>query len=294
MSMNKLEIGAVEKKRGTVRKLLQIEKTIKFEFLRNWAKLLAMLGTSALIYILNIIIEVLQLNRGVELPDSAVEYAQSYLSFLTLFIYIVGVTFAGSMIVEDFEKNTGNLLFPNIPKYRLLIGRYIARYVYGVISILVYYVLIGITTYIRFDEFPIQILLSFGWAAYYLFAVFAFVTLFSSFFKRTAGATIVSLLVLLILFQMIQTILAFTGVELEPLFFLTYYSNIITSIFSMPTERYAEVPFGGPGGTPGGETYFQWITPSELGAGVGLLIYSIVLITIAYIIYSFRQNKGNM
>ena len=272
----------------------QIGKTLKFEWERNWVKLVSMIGTAILIIGLNIIIEILQLNRGGELANNSTDYVLGYLGFTNLFIYIIGVTFAGSIIVEDFEKSTGNLLFPKITKNRLLIGRFVARYIYGLVALIVYYSGIIIMSLIRFEQFPVSLLISFLWAAYYLLAVFAFVTLFSSFFKRTAGSVIVSLLSLLMVFTMIQSIMQFTGVTAEPLYFLTYYGNIITSVISgIPENRFLEVPFGPPG-NPDAQMFYMWSTPSELGAGIGLLVYTVVLLAVAYIIYSLRQNKGNM
>ncbi|MBN2156166.1 MAG: hypothetical protein JW776_08995 [Candidatus Lokiarchaeota archaeon] len=273
--------------------LRQIWNTMKFEWQRKWSSLLAMIGTAILIFVLNLVIEVLQLNRGGELAATASEYAQSYMGFISLFIYIIGCTFVGSIIVEDFEKSTGNLLFPKITKERLLIGRFTARYIYGFLALLTYYTGVTIITFIRFSVIPVNLYASFLWAAYYLLAVYAFVALFSSFFKRTAGSVIVSLLSLLIVFTMVQSILQFTGITIEPLLFLTYYSNIITYTFNMPEERFQELPFGPPS-NPDAQTFYRWITPNELGAGIGLMVYTVVLLIAAYIIYEFRQSKGNM
>jgi ABC-type transport system involved in multi-copper enzyme maturation permease subunit len=282
------------KRRNVIIKGLgQIGETTRFEWERNWGKLVAMIGTAVMIIGLNIIIELLQLNRGAELAEDAASYVQGYLGFLNLFIYIVAVTFCGSIIVEDFEKSTGNLLFPKITKDRLLIGRFIARYIYGLCALVVYYLGIVLMTFIRYSEFVTVLLDSFGWAAYYLLAVYAFVTLFSSFFKRAAGSIIVSLLSLLIVFNMIQSIMQFTGVTAEPFYFLTYYGNIITAIVSgIPEERFIEVPFGPPS-EPDAQVFYMWSTPNELGAGIGLLVYTVILLLAAYVIYSLRQNKGN-
>ena len=93
---------------------------------------------------------------------------------------------------------------------------------------------------------------------------------------------------------MIQSIMQFTGVTAEPLYFLTYYGNIITAVISgIPENRFIEIPFGPPM-HPDAQVFYMWSTPSELGAGIGLLGYTVILLAAAYIIYSLRQNKGNM
>ncbi|MHA1111709.1 MAG: hypothetical protein ACTSRE_11445 [Promethearchaeota archaeon] len=281
----------VERTTGAKRNLVQIQKTMKFEFKRNWIKLMTMIGTAVLIYVLNIVIIILQINRlDVEPVATAIEYMPGYFGGLfPMLIYIIGVTFAGSMIVEDFEKATGNLLFPKIPKYRLLIGRYIARYLYAIVAILAYYILVGITTLIQYSEVPVEVLLSFGWAAFYMFAVMAFVTFFSSFFRRTSGAIVVSLIALIMVFQMVTSIFSFSGITAEPFYFLTHYAGIISNIFAMPEARFAELAMG-----PGGHTFYQWITPSEIGAAIGLLVYTVVMLAGAYFFYQRRQNKANV
>jgi ABC-type transport system involved in multi-copper enzyme maturation permease subunit len=81
----------------------------------------------------------------------------------------------------------------------------------------------------------------------------------------------------------------------EPFFFITYYAKIIPAWFNMPAvgERSIEAPFrmgpGGEGGAIDGNTYLQWITPSATGAIIGVFIYSVICLTIAYIIYRKRQ-----
>lgn len=65
----------------------------------------------------------------------------------------------------------------------------------------------------------------------------------------------------------------------------------------MPEERFIEASFGpGPGG-PGettvdtGNTYFTWTTPSYTGALVGMIVYSVICIGIAYYLFKKKQNQ---
>lgn len=273
---------------------LQIEKTISFEFIRNSGKLLAMVITSLALFALNLAIQLISEDGGAERAELAVNYFTSYLGMLNLLILIIGTTFGGNIIAMDFEKQTGNLVFPKIPKGRLLAGRIVARYIMAVVSLFMYYLPTAILTYIYYDQIPDHVWESYGWAAFYLFLVLSFVIFFSSFMKRSSGATIWSLLILLIVFNMIQNILMFTGVEAEPLYILTYYANIITASFNMPADdaRYVLMNLGGMGPEGGlGREFYMWSTPSRLGAGIGMGIYSIILLSFAYIFFLRRQNK---
>ncbi|MCF2140608.1 MAG: ABC transporter permease [Candidatus Lokiarchaeota archaeon] len=278
---------------GMRRGWIQIKKTVSFEFLRNAKKFMAMLITALGIYLLFLIIQLIQENQGAEMPTEAVDYFQSYLGMIDLLILIIGTTFFGSIIAEDFEKQTGNLLFPKIPKERLLIGRFFARYVYAALSVAFFYLLVGITTFIEYNGVPKIVWGSMLWAEWYLFGVSAFITMLSSMFKRSATAMISGLLLLLIIFNLLSMIFMFTGITAEPLYFLTYYSNIIIEWFNMPADdnRFREIAFKrGPGvEASDGNTYYQWITPSATGAIVGLLIYAVICLAIAYFVYKRKQ-----
>lgn len=271
----------------------QIGSTIKFEFIRNKLNLLIATVASVFVYLLFLIIDLIQQGRGVELPETNIEYITgNYLTMLFPFlILIIAVTLGASIISEDFQKDTGNLIFPKTTRIRLLTGRIVARFIYAIVAITSYYLLVGITTLIYYGTISSLFFASWGWALLYTFAVFSVVIFFSSFMKSNAGTIILSILLMLLVFNLSEQILRMTGAEFEPLFILTYYSNIISQIFDMPTERYAEVTFGGRPGGDEGVTVFQWATPSITGAVVGMLIYSVLLLSISYIIFKFRQKK---
>ncbi|MHA1602272.1 MAG: ABC transporter permease [Promethearchaeota archaeon] len=279
---------------GAKRSLIQIEKTVKFELLKNFGKFMAMLLTSLFIFILFLVINEIQEYNGSPTPDDPADYFQSYLMMISFLILIISSTFAGSIIAEDFEKQTGNLLFPKISKDRLLIGRIIARYLYIALSIGFYYLIVGIYTFIKYNGVPKIVWGSMGWALLYAFLLFAFITFLSAILKRSSTAVITGILVLLIIFPMLRMILMFTGVTVEPLFILTYFGDIITVWFNMPPNdaRFVEMAFGrGPMADPS-NTYMSWITPSAAGAVIGVIIYSVILFGAAYIIFRRRQNKS--
>ena len=278
---------------GLKKSMIQVGATIEFETKRNFRNVLISIAISVLFYLLGIIINLIREGRGVELYDNASDYLQqSYLGFMFgFFILIIAVLFGSSIIAYDYDKQTGNQLFPKITKGRLFVGRFIARYFLAILSIIVYYALIIITTFIKFGEYPINVWYSLGWAVYYMLAVFALVVLFSSFMNKTSTVIVLSILMVLIVFNMGTTILNVTGSEVEPLFILTYYSNIITEvIIGIPTERYAERSLMGPGSSVADDpTGFSWITPNEAGAALGLLVYSVILIIAAYLMFRRRQ-----
>src|SRR4030042_5030668 len=101
----------------------QIGITIIFEFRRNLGKMITLIFTGVIIFLLNLLIEQIQVRNGLELPVNAGVYVTTYITFINFYIIIVGCFLGGSLIATDFEKQTGNILFPKIPKDRLFVGR---------------------------------------------------------------------------------------------------------------------------------------------------------------------------
>jgi len=281
-------------KAGTKRNFTQIGNTITFEFKKNLKTFIVMLIFFAGIFSLFWLIQELQEGAGIPLPDDPINYINSYMSMLGTLVIVSSATFGGSIIAEDFQKQTGNLLFPKIGKTRLLIGRITSHYILNGLCVVFYYVLIGWMTFVKYGEIPMVMWGSMAWALLYIFALLAFVTFLSSIMKSTSAAIIVSILVMLMVFQMIPMILQFAGLRDEPWFILTYYEGIITNSMNMPDPRYSEINIPmGPGG-PGVDMaeFIQWITPSETMALIGLSTYSGITLFLAYIFYKRRQSKS--
>jgi len=279
---------------GMKRNFSQIGNTFTFELKKNLKTFLIMLILCAGIFLLFWLVQSLQEIQDVPLPENPIDYFQSYLTMIGFLIILTAAGFAGSIIAEDFQKQTGNLLFPKISKTRLLIGRVLARYLLNAICIIFYYLLASIITFIKYEEFPLIILISLGWALYYTFSIFIFVTFMSSIMKSTSATVIVSIIFYLMIFSMIEQIMSFLAGGQEPFFILTYYENILTGILDMPDPRYREVSFGGGPGTglTEGISFTQWITPNLMTAFWGMFLYSAILLTLAYIRYRRRQMKS--
>jgi len=280
------------KKVGLKRNISQIGNTIAFEFRKNLKNFIIMLIIFTSVFFLLLLISELQLAQDVALPSDPIHYVDDYLTEFFGFLIIISASlFGGSIIVEDFKKQTGNLLFPKISKTRLLIGRLTSRYTLNAICVSIYYVLAGIVTFAKYSEIPINLWASLGWALLYTFTILTFVTFMSSIMRSTSATIIVSILFLLIVFNIITMILRFAGVTMEPLFILTYYQGIISGSLAMPNPRYADMFMPTPGG--GDPVAFSvWLTPTEPAALIGMLIYASLFLVFAYLIYQRRQSKS--
>ncbi|MHA1270389.1 MAG: hypothetical protein ACTSPY_11420 [Candidatus Helarchaeota archaeon] len=272
---------------GTRRRFTQIYDTMHFELKRNTKKTIFLIIFFACIFVLLLIVQQLKEYAGEELPENPADYIISYLMMIGIQVIISSSIFAGSIIAYDYQKQTRNLLFPKIGKARLLIGRIIMLFLLNTICIIFYYGLISIMTFLKYSTIPISLFESMGWAIFYTFLIFSFVTFISSFMKSTSYTIITSILLLWMVFSIIESILIFTGAMeyTEPFFLVTYYENIITNCFNMPDPRYAAfIPVGPLSG------FRNWITPSVQGAFIGMSVYSAFLLIFAYLFFRRRQK----
>ncbi len=271
---------------GPKRKLQQIYDIGYFEIIRNFKKTLILLIIAAVIFILFVIGQEYQFGQGVELPTDPADFALGFLMMsIDSLVLISATSYGGSIIVTDFEKLTGNILFPKISRERLFVGRFLANYLMNAFVILFYYILIAFIVFIKYLGIPKILWTSLGWALLYILLILSFTILFSSFMKSTAGAVVLSLLINMIVFPIIQSILSVFS-TVEPLFILPYYATIITGCFNMPEgDRFQTIPI------MEGLDITLWITPSFQAALIGTTIFSFVFLFSAYLIFRNRQNK---
>ena len=269
----------------------QIFDTIKFELTRNKKKLLLILS---IFFVVFAIFFAYNLNTysdpSILIPALSNQYIQTYLDLINIMILVLAVVFGASIIVEDFEKQTGNLVFPNSTKFRLLAGRTISAFILGSLSIILYYALIGLDTYWRYSALPIEYLYSFFWAELYFFMLLSFVILVSSLSRSSSLTIILVILLVLVFFTIIERLMSFAGYTDEPLFILSYFGNIITQILTYPASRKvtANLDFRG---TTGGvrRSFVSWLTPDPLGALLFMVGYSVVFLILGYLFFERRQ-----
>ena len=270
----------------------QIIDTIKFELTRNKKKALLILSIFFVAFILFFAYNynTYNLTSGNLIPELSNNYIQTYLDLIGDMILILAVVFGASTVVEDFEKQTGNLVFPNSTKFRLLTGRTISAIILGSASIVLYYALVGLDTYWRYSSLPPEFVYSFFWAEIYFIMLLSFTIFVSSLSRSTSLTIILVILFLLILSNILIRLIAFAGYVDEPLFILTYFGNIVTEILTYPATRKVtrdlEIRTSNGGG---GRTFVSWLTPDPTGALLFMVGYSVVFLVLAYIFFERRQ-----
>jgi len=177
----------------------------------------------------------------------------------------------------------------------LIIGKYLGNLILVVFIVAVFYFILGLFGFLYYGgPINIRIFYSFGFAVLYVIALSSFVTLFSSFMKNVNITIIITLVILLMGFNIADQIINLIFADaFEPLYSLAYLGNLITSILQnpFPNPRYGSFPFPegmGPPGMGGGD-FGTWLTPSIFMGTTLLLVYIFAFFLLAAILFKRRQ-----
>lgn len=280
----------IRRKASFRRGFTQIRDTISFELLKNKRKFIYQLIFVTSIWVLYLgISEFTIAFLDSAIPEDPINYIESYLSLIGIMLLVIATAFGSSIIAEDYSKKTANLLFPKITKGRLLAGRFLADSFLAIGTVIFYYFLIGLITFIKYNTIPSILLYSIFWAAIYTIMLLAFVTFLSSWMNSSSAVTVTSLLFTMMVTMLIRNLLMVTGVTIEPFFIFTYYGDIIVASLAMPVNRFVEMTAHGPGVS--GELYYQWITPAAADALLGIIIFTVIFLSSAYLLFKRRKNN---
>lgn len=233
-----------------------------YEFLKHFRRkrLYVILGLT-LIAELAVLILVPVLGDG--FPDSVMVMA-ALLSVGPALATIGAIFFAGDAIAGEFESKTGFILFTNpVKRSTLVIGKYLACYAAVALLVILGYVIVAISLLAIYGTVPIETLSSFGLCLLYAGSVLSVTFFFSSISKGAMGATVITLVFIMVISGIIDSVLMMTG---QPHWFmLSTNGDTISTVYGG-----YEVFMGGLGGG-GGMMPFELETPD-----IGLSVISMV------------------
>ncbi|HMF30109.1 MAG TPA: hypothetical protein VKK79_01745 [Candidatus Lokiarchaeia archaeon] len=266
-------------------KITQVFDTIVFEIQRNLRKTLYLLVLVGVFFVLDVILTESNVSKGILLPDDSRDFVANSLGSMSDIIYLIAVVLGSSSIAADFEKQTGHMLFPKVSRTKLLVGRIGGLYLLFALLLGAYYGLAALYTITHYAAVPWEIWESFGTALLVALAALSFVIFISSWMKSVAGAAVLGLLFLFIIFSSLLSLYSVFTTD-EPILLLTYYANIITNIMKMPDTRYTDYKI-----SVGTITINErmWATPDPITAVSGCLIYAGVSLFLSYLIFRRRQ-----
>jgi ABC-2 type transport system permease protein len=121
---------------------------------------------------------------------------------------IGAVFFAGDAIAGEFEGKTGYILFPNpVRRITLVVGKYLASCAAVILLIIFGYLIVSISLFVIYGNVPIETASSFGLCLLFAGSVLSVTFFFSSVSKGAMGATVITLVFIMVISGIIDTVL---------------------------------------------------------------------------------------
>jgi ABC-2 type transport system permease protein len=173
---------------------------------------------------------------GSLLSSSVNFYSGIWVGGISIVIILSTVIFGGDAIAGEFQNKTGYFLMGlPIRRVSVYLGKYIAALLAS-LSIMAFYAAILIVNavyYFGLSAFPWQFGASFVLACIYMLAVLGFTFLLSSLFKTSAYALVLTAILFLFGFTLLQDV--YVGlVNAEPWFIISYAQGVVGAIFTNP------------------------------------------------------------
>jgi ABC-2 type transport system permease protein len=185
----------------------------------------------------------------------------------TFIIVLSAIFFGGDAISGEFQNKTGYFLTGNpIRRSSIYIGKYLAAFI-GSFIILTVFAVITIGNgayYFGSAGLPYQFFESFLLSVLYILAALGLTFFFSSLFKSSTVSIITTVILLLFVFSLVDTLVA-TLAGIEPFFMLTYGAQVISNVLSNPYPPAISTTTAGP------NSHFT-ITTYNAGLAEGIII----------------------
>lgn len=158
-------------------------------------------------------------------------YRTGWGGFATFVVVLSTAFFGGDAISSEFQSRTGYFLVPNpIRRSAIYVGKWLAALgassiILGIFAL----IMIGNGLYYYPGSLPWGMVQSLAYAWLYLIAALSLAFAFSSLFKSSAISILMSVILLLFVFDFVDLIVSSLA-GIEPWFSITYGAGIISSI----------------------------------------------------------------
>jgi ABC-2 type transport system permease protein len=153
---------------------------------------------------------------------------------VTFVVVLSGIFFGGDAISSEFQNKTGYFGVPNpIRRSSIYVGKWLAAFIASTVIFGVFTLITIGNGYYYFSGVPYEFAESLLFALFYLVAVLGFTFFFSSLFKSSSISILVTAILFLFAFTLIQELVA-DLVQIEPWFIITYGAQIIGNVLILP------------------------------------------------------------
>ena len=221
-------------------------------------------------------------------------YGAGWGGFVAITVILSAAFFGGDAISGEFQNRTGYFLVPNpIRRSAIYIGKWIAAFIASTIILAVFaLIMLANGLYYFPGNVPSQFGQSIAFAWLYLVAALSLTFAFSSLFKSSAISILMSVILLLFVFPVIDDVSMFV-VGIEPWFSITYGAGIVTNILSATFPAHQTTSGLGSALGGGGNNTNPRFTVTTFNATVpeGLAILVIYFIAMAVVGLWLFQRK---
>src|SRR6266581_497099 len=183
-------------------------------------------------------------------PSSFLSSPLNFYSFwwagsITFVIILSGIFYGGDAISGEFQNKTGYFLVANpLRRSAIYIGKWLGALTASVIMLAAFTAIaIGNGVYYFGPSIPYQLWVSVLFGLLYLIAVLGFTFFFSSLFKSSSISILVTAILFLFAFMLIQSLVE-ALVKIEPWFLITYGAQIVTNTLVDPYPTTSTQGFG--------------------------------------------------
>ena len=198
-------------------------------------------------------------------------YSAAWGGFGSFIVILATAFFGGDAISGEFQNKTGYYLVPNpIRRSAIYTGKWLAALAASTLILFLFAgIMVANSSYYFGASVPSEFLQSLFFAWVYLVAALSLAFLFSSLFKSSSISILMSVVLLLFVFNVVDTIAASVA-GVEPWFSITYAGDIISHVLSDPYPAHVTTATFG-GGPGGGERFTITMYNASVSEGLAIL-----------------------
>jgi len=213
---------------------VQMTRVTKYELLNYVRSLRFLVLLVITLIIVGALTGVTAYYRPSALIVSGLAFYGTWWGVITALIALCGALFGGDAISGEFQNKTGYFLFAHpVRRSSVFLGKMAAAFLASAVIITIYAAITVANGWYYTGIPPIQFSESVGFALVYLLGALGFTFLFSSLFKSGAMSIIVTLVLLLFGFTIIDELVSVLA-HVEPWFSLVYGGGIIADVLTVP------------------------------------------------------------
>jgi ABC-2 type transport system permease protein len=209
---------------------------------------------------------------------------------VTFITVLSGIFFGGDAISGEFQNKTGYFTLPNpIRRSSVYIGKWLSAFTAASVILLIFTMItIANESYYFGLNVPWQFGESVLFAWFYLVAVLGFTFFFSSLFKSTSYSILVTAILFLFAFTLIQTLISALA-QIEPWFILTYGSEIIGNVLATTYPQHITTISGAFGrGSASAPTFTSYNATIPEGLAI-IGVYFLVTAVLGLILFERKE-----